>query len=451
MLKDNTKGSDGFEPPKYLASLIAAINDGAKAAQGGALFFALVGVYLLATAFSASDEDLLRGRTVAISQIGATLPVGFSFAIAPFVFVFLHIYTLARYYMLATNVRQFLEELDRTVPLETDRERCRQLLANVEFIQALVAPRGSRLYSRVWRWLVRAVIAGFPVFVLLLVQMNALRYQSALITRVQQLVLLVELFALFWFSHRNPLKRPALQPGRRSMRIWRWACLLGLPATVMVLNVVYLSPAPAGADPYLVRSSKVDLAHAASYPLDAVLCPLLQWGCRYLRVDHRTLVDHVWDDKAIVELRSGSSEKAKALAAVEGLVLRDRSFRFAALDESSLFAADLTGADLRKASLHNAALPEAKLAMARLEGVDLTKAQLEGADLSNAQLQGANLDGAQLQGATLSGAQLQGAALAFAQLQGADLSSTEFQGAQLGGARLQGAIFSLTHLGGRMA
>ena len=37
--------------------------------------FALVGVYLLATAFSASDEDLVRGRTVTISQIGATLPI----------------------------------------------------------------------------------------------------------------------------------------------------------------------------------------------------------------------------------------------------------------------------------------------------------------------------------------------------------------------------------------
>ena len=101
MITNSAQGSDGFEPPKYLASLIAAVNDGAKAAQGGALFFALVGLYLLATAFSASDEDLLRGRTVTISQIGATLPVSFSFAIAPFAFIFLHIYTLVRYDMLA--------------------------------------------------------------------------------------------------------------------------------------------------------------------------------------------------------------------------------------------------------------------------------------------------------------------------------------------------------------
>ena len=77
--QDLVKGSDGFEPPKYLSSLISTVNDGAKAAQAGAL----VGLYLLASAFSATDEDLLRGRTVTISQIGATLPVSFSFAVAP--------------------------------------------------------------------------------------------------------------------------------------------------------------------------------------------------------------------------------------------------------------------------------------------------------------------------------------------------------------------------------
>src|SRR5690349_24785260 len=102
---------DAFEPPKYITSLIAAINDGAKAAQGGAFLFLLVGLYLLATAFSASDEDLLLGRTVTISQIGASLPASFSFAIAPFVFVFLHSYTLIRYDMLAGNVRAYLREL----------------------------------------------------------------------------------------------------------------------------------------------------------------------------------------------------------------------------------------------------------------------------------------------------------------------------------------------------
>jgi len=139
-----------FEPPKCLASLIAAINDGAKAAQGSAFLFMLVGLYLVATAFSASDEDLLLGRTVTISQIGASLPDSFSFAIAPGVFVFLRIYTLVRYAMLAANMRQFQHELNDTVSKKSDRERCRHLLANVEFLVALNDSADSTLHSRVW-------------------------------------------------------------------------------------------------------------------------------------------------------------------------------------------------------------------------------------------------------------------------------------------------------------
>jgi hypothetical protein len=128
------EAAPGFEPPKYLASLIAAINDGAKSAQAGVLAFTLIGLYLLATALSTTDEDLLLQHTVSISQIGVQVPVVFSFAIAPVVFLFLHVYTLIRYDMLAANLRQFRTDLE-TVPLEVDRERCRQLLANVEFVQ----------------------------------------------------------------------------------------------------------------------------------------------------------------------------------------------------------------------------------------------------------------------------------------------------------------------------
>jgi hypothetical protein len=219
----NAMASDGFEPPKYLASLIMAVNDGAKTAQAGALFFALVGIYLLATAFSTTDEDLLLGRALTIAQIGATLPLTFSFAIVPLAFVFLHIYTLTRYHMLAMNLRQFLTELGRAVPSERDRERCRQLLANIEFIQALVVQPGSLQFSPLWRWLVCGTVAGFPVFVLLLVQINALRYQNEFITWVQKLALLVDMFVLVWFFHRNPLREFPLQ--RRLGRMRRWAHL----------------------------------------------------------------------------------------------------------------------------------------------------------------------------------------------------------------------------------
>ena len=140
-----------------------------------------------------------------ISQIGASLPASFSFAIAPLVFVFLHIYALVRYDLLASNVRHFVQELRDKVMPESDRERCRQLLANVEFIVALTAPRGSTLYSRFWPWLFGGIVAVFPVAVLLLVQINALRYQSDLIVNVQRATLALDLVVLVWFFRRNAL------------------------------------------------------------------------------------------------------------------------------------------------------------------------------------------------------------------------------------------------------
>ena len=251
------KTMDAFEPPKYLASLIAAVNDGAKSAQAGAFLFLAVGLYLLATAFSASDEDLLLGKAVTISQIGASLPVSFSFAIAPLVFVFLHIYTLVRYDLLAANVQQFREELRNTVPLKSDRERCRQLLANVEFIVVLTTPRSSALYSRFWPWLFRGIVAVFPVAVLLLVQINALRYQSDLIVWVQRVWLALDLAALVWFFRRNALDGSPW-PEQRLARARRWAGLLLAPVFIGAVNLFYLNTVPAAANPKLVHYNQED-------------------------------------------------------------------------------------------------------------------------------------------------------------------------------------------------
>jgi uncharacterized protein YjbI with pentapeptide repeats len=449
MDKKTPKGATEFEPPKYLASLIAAINDGAKAAQGGALVFMLVGIYLLATAFSSSDEDLLLGKTVTISQIGASLPVSFSFAIAPLVFVFLHVYTLVRYDMLAANVRQFLRELRNSVRQEPDRERCRQLLANVEFVAALTIPRGSTLYSRIWPSLFFGIVALFPVAVLLLVQINALRYQSDMIVWVQRAWLALDLAVLTWFFVRDPFHVGETKDLLNRRRAVRGGLLFGAPALVLLLNFAWLGPASPEADPALVRYDprserwKVhgppSFADVVRQPLDILACRGLNWGCRYLRVDRRTLVDHVWDAKAMADLHSTGAEPAKALAGIEGVVLRGRSLRFAVLDASRLYAADLVGADLRGASLEKSNLLGATLSYTILDGADLRLAQLQGADLSLAHLRGANLTGAQLQGARLPVALLQGADLTKAQLQGADLSGAQLMGADLSGAQLQRA------------
>ncbi|HVZ07077.1 pentapeptide repeat-containing protein [Rhodopila sp.] len=496
--------STDFSVPGYIESLIAAINDSAKAAQRGAFLFLLVGIYLIATGFSASDEDLLLSRTLTITQLGASLPVSFSFAIAPGVFVGLHIYALASYDMLAANLRHFNAELRSWIPSAPDRERCRHLLANIEFIQALTAPGRPPARDRLWPWMFRA-IAWLPVAVLLIVQINSLRYQSDLITNVQRAWLALDLLALAVFFRRVRLDGQPW-PARLAPRLRRWGAVLAVPATVAAADLAYLNVVPGDADPAMVRHDPRSepwygpfiSGGAWRQPLDLVLCPRLNWGCRYLNVAHRTLVDRVWHNEAMVALRTPDQDSAEALASVEGVVLRGRSLRFAVLDESRLYAADLIGADLRYASLRAVALQSAQMANVRLRGADLSGAQLDGvvltgasiqgatltgahlrraglrearlqaadlsnavlqaADLSNAQLQGAdlleahlegaNLDGAQLQGTSLARTRMQGSLLAFAMLQGADLSDAQLQGTYLVGAWMQGANLSNVQLQG---
>ena len=342
------------------------------------------------------------------------------------------------------------------VRLESDRERCRQLLANVEFVAALTVPRGSGLLSRL---LFRGIIVAFPVTVLLLAQVNALRYQSDLIMWVQRAALGIDLLALTLFFRRNSLDGSDW-PDRRLGSAWRWAGLLWWPAAVLALNFLYLNIVPADADARLVRYSWRAVRTGElilSNPLDTLLCPRLSWGCRYLRVNRRTLVDHVWESKAMADLRGAEAERAKALAGIEGMVLRDRSLRFAELVASRLYAADLAGADLRSARLEQANLLGASLRKTKLQGAVLVGARFQGADLADAQLQGADLSGAQLQGADLSEAQLQGANLrrcevagrvsGGAWLQGANLREAQLQGAYLSGAQLQGADLQRMRVG----
>jgi hypothetical protein len=195
--------SEAFEPPKYITGLIAAINDGAKAAQTGVFAFSLVGLYLVASARSTTDEDLLLGHTTSAYQLGVEVPVIFTFAIAPFVFLGLHLFILVRYDMLAANLRYFCIELDASVKQHEDRERCRQLLANVEFVIAQTAPRGSPLHNWIFCWVWFVLVAMSPVVVLLVVQARALRYQSSAVVIAERVVFVGDLLLLVWFFSRQ--------------------------------------------------------------------------------------------------------------------------------------------------------------------------------------------------------------------------------------------------------
>jgi uncharacterized protein YjbI with pentapeptide repeats len=218
--------------------------------------------------------------------------------------------------------------------------------------------------------------------------------------------------------------------------------------------------------PWSVSSSQLisnawwSLWHALSQPLDLVLCPEFNWGCRYLNINNRALLGHVWNSEAVARLGAGHASKE---AGVEGVILSKRTLRFVHLIDDKLYNADLGDADLRQAILSGSHLEYANLFSAKLQGADLTVAHLSGARLEASNLQGAvlqtaSLEGthfggayliaADLRGAFLDGADLSGNGRWGAELQGTDLSHASLKGADLRGAQLQGANLAGAHLEG---
>ncbi|MCA3323339.1 MAG: pentapeptide repeat-containing protein [Roseomonas sp.] len=428
-----------FDPPPYIGKLISAINDGAKSAQLGAVAFVFIGLFLLATSFSATDEDLLIGKSISISQLGGvTVPVVLSFGFMPAIFLALHLYTLIRFDLLMQNLRHFEAELRAHVPLQRDRDRCLQLLANTEFIQAAVQPEASFVF----RWTYRFMLAVFPVAVLLLVQLGSLRLQSHVVNIVHHITILLDILLLIWFFRRQ---RPS------GDSVMRWLFRRGrflLPAAVLAFNFAWCRVPSAEATTVGAGKQAESFLEVSLQPVDLLLCHHVGFGCRYLSVPGRTLVGKVWDNRTFVELRAGKPLDEDRRAAFEPLVLQNKRLRFADLSGSQFFNVDLTGADLRHARLHQAWMTQAKLDGAQLQGASLAAAQLQGASLDFAQLQGALLNGAYLQGASLRLAELQDARLVEAKLQGASLDGAQLQGASLDRAQLQGASLDVAFLQG---
>jgi hypothetical protein len=144
------------------------------------------------------------------------------------------------------------------------------------------------------------VFAGFPIGTFLAVQVSSLRYQSDAVIKIQQVSIALDLLLQGWFFYRHHGA-----PGYPFRRTWvrNLLAYVSLPL-VLVLDLLYLNVPGKNADTVRTADPFPNWSEAYKQPLDLVLCPTLQWGCRYLTVDHRTLVGHVWKPEAIADLRA---------------------------------------------------------------------------------------------------------------------------------------------------
>lgn len=127
-----------------------------------------------------------------------------------------------------------------------------------------------------------------------------------------------------------------------------------------------------------------------------------------------------------------------------GLDLSGTQFTNTTLFKANLVGANLTeatflGSDVRRANLTGAVLERAKLLGTHLDETELIDANLSGAMLINAHMNKTNLTSANLTGSDIGGANLFGANLSHANFSGACLYGTNLSKATLFGTNLTGA------------
>ena len=451
------------QPP--LSDLVKSINDTAQTARNVLTAMLVVAVSLTATVIATTDLALLRDSADVLPSLGVRMPVTVMYALAPPVFVFLHVNALLQLHLLSGRLAAFEEEM-KALPVEADRRRWRQLLHGFAFVQLLAGAESRevegdatlplRFVGRLGRGLLQFVVSvslyGLPILLLLAAQISFMRYQSWIVTGVQIAVLVVDIVLILWL--RFALRLRAGRPGRR--RYFATVGDITVAFLVLMIGAQAVPPGPALDDSH-VRWDPANRSGEQPRPIgawddiirpilsyetnvfDRATCGLIGVACRYLRLVRRTLINEDAKPGLLGDLDLEGETLRKAKADIIRLSLRGRNLRFADFENSKLFAVDLTEAQLESANFKEADLQGATFADAVLRGANLEFARLQGASLFAAQLQGAYLRQAELQGADLRLARLEGANLYRARLHGAELNRASLHGASLFEAQLQGA------------
>lgn len=430
--------------PFDVEALESAVNDSATRVSTIWISFLIFSLYLLVTATTVTQRQLLLAEPVKLPALNIDLPLWGFFFLAPILFVILHAYVLLQVVLLGRTTAAYNAAVARIGLSSEENNSLRQRLANTLFAQIFA---GSPREREGWLgWLLKAMawitLAIAPILILLAFQFSFLAYHSHIATWTHRLLILFELAALFlvWplaLDAQKDFKWPQIGIGSGLKRTtalawllfgwkewrdeWPWRRQQVVPLAICLLFVIFpLSIATFPGEPH------VNLFTLK--PIFSVQCN--RWlqgnfrlpGLRFDRLNLRGV--RVVGEEKLSEIEIATSKR--------GLEPR-RGERTQDFHDRDLNCSDLSSADLRRVDFTSAHLIGASLDSTALNGTSLDKAQLQGANLNSAQLEGASLDFAELQGATLNSAELQGASLVFAKLQGADLEYAHLQGAALSG------------------
>ena len=422
--------TDSLEP--YLTSA----NEASKLVRQVYLSFLLVGVYFAILIGSTTDEQLLRGTAQILPVLQVKLSIVGVYAVAPLVFLFLHLNLLIQLHLLSQKLRVF-EEKTKELP-KSERRREWSLLYSFPFNHMLIGSRQGWFLHIVFSVMVISTIICFPAFLLVWFQVRFLPYHNPVITWVHRAAACSDLF-LIWVMWpkivAHSQKWYAWWLAGRGIKFFNArfvsVIILSVPLIIICLFLAFIPEKESEKRKGLFRN--------------------------YLVLPEMTLVREEPSPEILAAYELQNTETDTAwIKYAKGLDLKGRDLRFGNLMKSVLFKADLKEASLQgvncwhakmqDANLWKAKLTGSKLIGAHLQNANLSEAELQGADLKEARLQGTNLFKASLQGASLEKAHLQGAKLWRARLQGANLEQAKLQGANLWQAKLQGVSLLETEL-----
>ncbi|WP_038953063.1 pentapeptide repeat-containing protein [Bradyrhizobium japonicum] len=444
--------------PRDVEGLEKSLNDSATRVSTIWISYLLFGLYLLVSAGTATDKQLLLEESVKLPALGTEVPLRAFFVISPILFVLLQFYVLLQTLLLGRTAKAYNDVLDGTVKRESDNAIFRERLANTIFAQIFAgAPRerngwvGNILLGITWFTLIAS-----PILVLLTFQLAFLPYHSPGVTLLHRVLIGAELVIFFW------LWPAVLDPEREvhwrglDLHFWRsepWSKKFypAIAAVILFFSWVMAS-FPGELHMNLLSFRRLDSRNCDGSP------------GRLLGIGDRIVLR----DISIADTEKRAEGSASAADPSKHTILRDWSGRdfscgtFVGIDfrRTSLEKAHFEGAFLSRSfvdkttHMQGVFLDDAILGQLTLEGLDL-----EGASLNRTRLNGATLTDVSVSLATFAGIDLSGATLnnitfdkdavlSGAILTRATLNNVKLPAAHLEGAGLQHSVFHNSSLAG---
>jgi len=413
-----------------LKAIKKAVED--AAAVSGALWISYLFVlfYLALAAGAVTHVDLLLERPIDLPFLNnIKLPLLAFFILAPLLFLVIHAYTMAHFFMLSDKAKRFHKLLREQIKScdsypaqaaqahETRTALRRQLPSNI-FVQFLAGPDDLRegafgLLLKSIAWMTLAIL---PVPLLVLVQLQFLPYHDWRITWLHRFTALADLGLVWWLwvgilagrdseieDLHSRLSLAAFNPFQRRVKRFgmsnvRFAALLGGAASCLTIYfswIVATFPGEWKRYPYALFAI-IEPKAATDFIFGEVRASGGEttggWPLNTLRLSAFNLYDVLNMDREKLDKKEHS------------ISVQNRHLEYADFQ-----AADFgRGADFRWANLEGARLTGAKLIGASISFAVLTRAslaaaELQGARLENATIQAASLDFAGLEGASLAG------------------------------------------------